>query len=120
MDFQRFGIWFTNWLNSDVFVDWILMLLFGVILYGLGSRNIRNFHVAGFTWATITGWEKPKKMLYVRSYVLCFMGSAIVVWSSLLALMIPDHYQRVNLYTIGILGIFAVAIAAILIIEFCS
>lgn len=109
-----------DFLNSACFLDWMFMSLLGLIAFGLGRRNVREFHVPKPVWATLSSWNKREKRLYARSRAVQMMGLATMVWSLLLAFIAKDHQQRVELYAGGLCILLIGAAAVVLIVELRS
>lgn len=120
MNFHRLVEWLFNFLNSDLFLDWMFMSLLGLISFGLGKRNVQKLHISKPVWTALFNWNKQEKMLYVRSFAVQIMGLVIIVWSLLLALIATNHQQRVDLYAGGLCILLVLAAVVILILELRS
>lgn len=99
MKFDELFRWLLDFLNSDPFLDWLFTSIFGVFLWWIGSRRRRR----GFSLSTAGNTQE--RLQCIRSLVIEVTGLLLMVWSLLLAFIITNHKQRLNLFWGGMLAL---------------
>lgn len=117
---REFGKWLLGFVNSDPFLDWFFMTLFGFLLWVPGTARNKKRLWPKPAWPLTSYRNKSEKMLKVRSYVTQKLGLLAMIWSSILAIVVADHQQRVNLYGQGLFALLIVCACIVGFIELTS
>lgn len=117
---SEFGERLLGFLNSDPFLDWFFMTLPGLFLWALRSGRNKKRLWPKPAWPITSYRNKSDKMLKVRSYVTRKIGLLTMLWSLLLAFVVADHQQRVNLYGLGWFVLLIVGSCVVIFIELTS
>jgi hypothetical protein len=100
-------------MNTETLTDLMVMGFCGLLFWGMGFVGFtRSNPISIPAWLSYLCGKKPGHTVYLRPFALQIFGLLSVGWTIILALLVPDHAQRVSLFSIGMLviGVFASAI----------
>jgi hypothetical protein len=95
---------------SEAFVDWALMGSVGMIFWLLGYLDRRALYPVPIPrWLVLLTGKVRSQEVSLYSLTIQVTGLLCFVWTTILALAIPSHEQRVFLFTLGLCALYVLA-----------